>query len=72
VLIRGTIPVQFRGATYRFPVDMWVPHAYPREGIIAYVVPSADMLVRPGQHVAGDGRIYHPYLAHWSTYWDVR
>lgn len=72
LLIRGTIPVQFRGATYRFPVDLWVPHAYPREGIFAYVVPSADMLVRPGQHVGGDGRIYHPYLAQWAKYWDVR
>jgi ESCRT-I complex subunit TSG101 len=29
------------------------------------------MLVRPGQHVSGDGRIYHPYLAQWGKYWDV-
>ena len=72
LLVRGTIPVQFRGATYRFPVDLWVPHAYPKEGIFAYVVPSGDMLVRPGQHVGGDGRIYHPYLAQWAKYWDVR
>lgn len=29
------------------------------------------MLVRPGQHVSGDGRVYHPYLAQWAKYWDV-
>ena len=28
------------------------------------------MLVRPGQHVSGDGRVYHPYLAQWAKYWD--
>ena len=30
------------------------------------------MLVRPGQHVSGDGRVYHHYLAHWREAWDVR
>jgi len=35
------------------------------------VTPAKDMLVRPGQHVSGDGRIYHPYLAQWEKYWDV-
>jgi hypothetical protein len=29
------------------------------------------MVVRPGQHVSGDGRVYHPYLAQWGQYWDV-
>ena len=29
------------------------------------------MLVRPGQHVSGDGRVYHPYLANFGKFWDV-
>ncbi|KAF2470231.1 UEV-domain-containing protein [Lindgomyces ingoldianus] len=70
LLLSGTLPVTFRGATYGFPVAIWVPHAYPRESPIVYVKPSQDMLVRPGQHVSGDGRIYHPYLAQWGKYWD--
>ncbi|KAF2182058.1 UEV-domain-containing protein [Zopfia rhizophila CBS 207.26] len=70
LLLSGTLPVTFRGATYGFPVAIWVPHAYPRESPIVYVTPSQDMLVRPGQHVSGDGRIYHPYLAQWGKYWD--
>ncbi|KAE9968063.1 hypothetical protein BLS_006050 [Venturia inaequalis] len=37
---------------------------------MAYVTPAQDMLVRPGQHVSSDGRVYHPYLAQWATYWD--
>ncbi|KAF2203234.1 UEV-domain-containing protein [Delitschia confertaspora ATCC 74209] len=70
LVLSGTLPVVFRGATYGFPVAIWVPHAYPREPPIIYVTPSPDMLVRPGQHVSGDGRVYHPYLAQWGKYWD--
>ncbi|KIW62271.1 hypothetical protein, variant [Phialophora macrospora] len=35
-----------------------------------YVTPTDDMIIRPGQHVGGDGRIYHPYLAHWREHWE--
>ncbi|KAF2502640.1 UEV-domain-containing protein [Lophium mytilinum] len=68
--LSGTLPVIFRGATYGFPIHLWVPHRYPQEAPMVYVVPSQDMLVRPGQHVSGDGRVYHPYLAQWGKYWD--
>ncbi|KAH7067980.1 ESCRT-I component [Paraphoma chrysanthemicola] len=70
LLLSGTLPVTFRGATYGFPVAIWVPYAYPREPPIVYITPSQDMVVRPGQHVSGDGRVYHPYLAQWGQYWD--
>lgn len=69
--LSGTLPVTFRGATYGFPIAIWVPYAYPREPPIVYITPSQDMAVRPGQHVSGDGRVYHPYLAQWAQYWDV-
>jgi hypothetical protein len=72
LLLKGTLPVTFRGATYGFPVAIWVPHAYPRAPPMVYITPSQDMVVRPGQHVSGDGRVYHPYLAQWEKYWDVR
>lgn len=71
VRLSGTVPVVFRGTTYRFPVDLWIPHAYPREPPLAYVVPTDQMIVRPGQHVDPQGRIYHPYLAGWVEFWDV-
>ncbi|RYP45584.1 hypothetical protein DL768_008099 [Monosporascus sp. mg162] len=68
--LSGTIPVVFRGTTYRFPISIWVPHAYPREAPLAYVTPTENMMVRPGQHVDPQGRIYHPYLAAWPEFWD--
>ncbi|KAH9885679.1 UEV domain-containing protein [Xylariomycetidae sp. FL2044] len=68
--LSGTVPVVFRGTTYRFPVSIWIPHAYPREAPLGYVTPTENMVVRPGQHVDPQGRIYHPYLAAWAEYWD--
>ncbi|PTB68365.1 UEV-domain-containing protein [Trichoderma citrinoviride] len=68
--LKGTIPVLFRGATYRFPVSIWVPHAYPREAPLVYVTPTDTMMVRPGQHVDPQGQFYHPYLAGWAAFWD--
>ncbi|KAI1973084.1 suppressor protein stp22 of temperature-sensitive alpha-factor receptor and arginine permease [Ophidiomyces ophidiicola] len=63
--LSGTVPVTFRGAVYQFPITIWIPNTYPREPPIVYVTPTSDMLVRPGQHVSGEGRVYHHYLAHW-------
>lgn len=71
VHLTGTIPTLFRGNTYRFPVSIWVPHAYPREAPLAYVTPTETMMVRPGQHVDPQGQVYHPYLAGWGDFWDV-
>ncbi|KAH8887846.1 UEV-domain-containing protein [Thozetella sp. PMI_491] len=68
--LSGTIPVVFRGTSYRFPISLWVPHAYPREAPLVYVTPTENMLVRPGQHVDPQGQVYHPYLVGWATFWD--
>ncbi|KAH6713015.1 UEV domain-containing protein [Leptodontidium sp. MPI-SDFR-AT-0119] len=68
--ISGTLPVVFRGTTYRFPIALWVPHAYPLEPPLIYVTPTEGMMVRPGQHVDQQGKIYHPYLVGWAEFWD--
>ncbi|KAF6819485.1 UEV domain-containing protein [Colletotrichum sojae] len=68
--LSGTIPVIFRGTTYRFPISLWVPHCYPREAPLVYVTPTDSMVVRPGQHVDPQGQVYHPYLVGWSAFWD--
>ncbi|KAK0665436.1 UEV domain-containing protein [Cercophora samala] len=70
VRLTGTIPVLFRGTTYRFPISLWVPHAYPQEAPLVYVTPTETMMVRPGQHVDPQGQVYHPYLAGWAGFWD--
>jgi len=71
LLLSGTLPVVFRGTTYRFPIALWVPHSYPLEAPLVYVTPTEGMMVRPGQHVDPQGKIYHPYLVGWAEFWDV-
>jgi len=68
--LSGTLPVVFRGTTYRFPIALWVPHAYPQEPPLIYVTPTEGMIVRPGQHVDPQGKVYHPYLVGWAEFWD--
>ncbi|KAG6059867.1 hypothetical protein E4U32_003778 [Claviceps aff. humidiphila group G2b] len=68
--LSGTIPVNFRGNTYRFPISIWVPHPYPREPPLVYVTPTETMMVRPGQHIDPQGLVYHPYLVGWAQFWD--
>ncbi|KZF23615.1 UEV-domain-containing protein [Xylona heveae TC161] len=70
LLVSGTLPVTFRGAVYRFPISLWIPHAYPRQSPIAYVTAAPGMIIRPGQYISAEGRIYHPYLAQWEGMWD--
>ena len=38
---------------------------------MVYVAPSRDMVVRVGQHVTLEGRVYHHYLAHWHEFFEV-
>lgn len=71
VHLSGTLPVNFRGNTYRFPLSIWIPHKYPREPPIIYVTPTETMVIRPGQHVDQQGQVYHPYLVGWQQFWDV-
>ncbi|TAQ88945.1 hypothetical protein B7494_g2707 [Chlorociboria aeruginascens] len=68
--LSGTLPVTFRGTVYRFPIALWIPHGYPQEAPLVYVTPTDGMVVRPGQHVDPQGKVYHPYLVGWAEYWD--
>ncbi|KAL4895321.1 UEV domain-containing protein [Aspergillus ambiguus] len=68
--LSGTVPVLFRGTTYKFPITLWVPNTYPRDPPLVYVTPTQDMAVRVGQHVTLEGRVYHHYLAHWREAWE--
>ncbi|KAL5354993.1 UEV domain-containing protein [Aspergillus floccosus] len=68
--LSGTVPVLFRGMTYKFPITLWIPNTYPRDPPLVYVTPTQDMAVRVGQHVTLEGRVYHHYLAHWAEAWE--
>lgn len=69
--LQGTIPITFRGATYNIPIAYWLPHEYPREAPIAYVVPATNMLVRQSKSVELSGLIKDDSLQAWSRKWEV-
>ncbi|KAL6300171.1 UEV domain-containing protein [Sparassis latifolia] len=64
--LHGLVPISFRGAAYNIPVAVWLTREHPREPPIAYVVPTADMLVRPGSDVDVSGKCHIQYLSNWE------
>jgi ESCRT-I complex subunit TSG101 len=65
ICIHGLLPISFRNATYNIPLALWLPLDYPRSPPISYVVPTPDMLVRPGKFLDPSGRSSIPYLHDW-------
>ncbi|KAI0321637.1 UEV domain-containing protein [Amylostereum chailletii] len=64
--IHGLLPISFRQSSYHIPIAIWVTRDYPREPPIAFVVPTSDMLIKPGRGVDVSGRCLIDYLAHWA------
>lgn len=66
ILIKGTVPVPYKGNTYNIPVSMWLLDTHPYHAPICYVVPTPDMQVKVSKHVDNAGKIYLPYLHEWN------
>ncbi|KAF4614691.1 hypothetical protein D9613_003029 [Agrocybe pediades] len=64
--VHGLLPISFRGASYNIPIAVWLTREYPRQAPIVYVVPTNDILVRPGKYVDVSGRCNIEYLQHWE------
>jgi ESCRT-I complex subunit TSG101 len=67
LLLRGTIPMQYKGITYHLPIDLYLPPNYPYVCPTVYVRPVSTMSIKPNhKHVGLDGMVYLPYLAQWK------
>ncbi|KIL69714.1 hypothetical protein M378DRAFT_184118 [Amanita muscaria Koide BX008] len=64
--VHGLLPITFKRASYNIPVALWITREYPKDPPIAYVVPTNDMLVKPGRCVDVSGRCSPEYIAHWG------
>lgn len=53
------------GAVYNIPVRLFVPENYPDGAPACFVVPTDDMLVKPGRWVEQNGRVVVPQLTSW-------
>ncbi|KZT63064.1 tumor susceptibility protein 101 [Daedalea quercina L-15889] len=70
--LHGLLPIAFRGASYNIPVAIWLTRDYPQHAPLAYVVPTTDMLVRPGPDMDVSGRCHIQYLRDWARKPEVR
>jgi ESCRT-I complex subunit TSG101 len=71
LLIHGTLPINYRGSTYQIPLHVWVPHDYPRNPPLAFVVPTKEMGVRKGREVEPSGRLKDDVVHGWWNGWEV-
>ncbi|WVF70517.1 hypothetical protein IAT40_005307 [Kwoniella sp. CBS 6097] len=65
LLLHGTLPITYRGATYHIPMHIWIPHEYPRSPPMAFVVPTKEMGVRKGREVDPSGRVKEEVVEEW-------
>ncbi|WWD17812.1 hypothetical protein CI109_102255 [Kwoniella shandongensis] len=70
LLLHGTLPINYKGATYHIPLHVWVPHEYPRSPPLAFVVPTKEMGVRKGREVEPSGRVRAEVVEQWWRSWE--
>ncbi|KAJ6502585.1 UEV domain-containing protein [Mycena sanguinolenta] len=64
--IHGLLPITFRAQSYNIPIAVWLTRDYPREPPLPYVVPTTDMLVKPGPNLDVSGRSSIDYVQQWA------
>ncbi len=69
--VHGVLPITFRNASYNIPVALWIPRDYPKLPPVAYVVPTNDMLIKPGRYVDVSGRCNPDYVRNWERKHEV-
>ncbi|WWC58645.1 uncharacterized protein I303_101189 [Kwoniella dejecticola CBS 10117] len=72
LLLHGTLPITYRGATYHIPMHVWVPHEYPRSPPILFVVPTKEMGIRKSREVDPSGRVNEEAVEYWWKSWPTQ
>ncbi|GCB79938.1 hypothetical protein scyTo_0016068, partial [Scyliorhinus torazame] len=62
----GTIPIRYQGHSYNIPIQIWILDSHPFGPPLCFLRPTSNMIIREGKHVDAQGRLYLPYLQHWS------
>lgn len=67
MLLKGTVPMVYRGGQYHVPIDIYFPPKYPVKPPVAFVRPVPTMMIKDGhRNVGSDGMVYMPYLHSWQ------
>ncbi len=67
IVLKGTVPMFFRGNKYNTPVGVWIPSTYPSTAPLPYVLPTKGvMFIRPNHpHVDQYGRVTLDSITSW-------
>mmetsp|Transcript_11716 Transcript_11716/g.23843 ORF Transcript_11716/g.23843 Transcript_11716/m.23843 type:complete len:312 (-) Transcript_11716:649-1584(-) len=71
VQLRGTLPIQFQGQTYRIPMVVFLTEYHPRGPPVAQVTPTPRMRLKPGHRIVDErsGIVVNlEYLTNWDPY----
>eukprot|EP00198_Chlamydomonas_reinhardtii_P003147 XP_001692483.1 subunit of the ESCRT-I complex [Chlamydomonas reinhardtii] len=63
--VEGTMPIHYQGAKYNIPILMWLAERYPYNPPQVFVVPTANMIIRPSAFVNPSGQVATPLLRSW-------
>lgn len=66
VVLKGTIPIMYKGSTYHIPVAIYLLDTHPYNAPMVFVKPTADMRIKISRHVDHTGKVYLPYLHDWK------
>lgn len=67
VYLAGTVPVQYQGSEYNFPVCIWLHETHPVSRPRCYVCPSASMVINPScSYLDSSGNISLDALKNWT------
>ncbi|KAG2437077.1 hypothetical protein HYH02_011336 [Chlamydomonas schloesseri] len=63
--VEGTMPIHYQNAKYNIPILMWLAERYPYNPPQVFVVPTANMIIRPSAFVNPSGQVATPLLRNW-------
>ncbi|WWC66415.1 uncharacterized protein I206_100317 [Kwoniella pini CBS 10737] len=72
LLLHGTLPISYRGSTYHIPINVWIPHDYPKSPPILFVVPTKEMAIRKSKEVDPSGRVNENAVEYWWRSWPTQ
>jgi len=68
LVLRGTMVTVVKRQNFNTPIDLWIPHDFPRSRPMMFIVPFDDMKIpKNHEHVGSDGRVYHSFLSDWNS-----
>jgi ESCRT-I complex subunit TSG101 len=66
IKLNGVIPINYKGSTYNFPLDVYFVESHPYNPPMVFVRPTSTMVIKASRHVDTNGQVYHPYISEWS------